>query len=139
MRHLRAPSFLIFLCIVSTLLLSQGFRYQNPSIARSNRVSPLHSQIGSSRSTNSYQGRRRDSSSSPSSSSSSSIARTRSKFGNYELRKQVDKALLQCRSYNNAFIDSPSSSPLITLTEMNHAIISAGRLGSLSEALEIFR
>lgn len=58
----------------------------------------------------------------------------RSRYGNYELRKQLDRVLLYCRDKSNG----RQGNSHIGLTEVNHAIIAAGRLGAIQEALEIF-
>ena len=62
-------------------------------------------------------------------------AKSRSRYGNYELRRQLDRVLHYCRDKANG----RQVSAQIGLTEVNHAIIAAGRLGAIQEALEIFR
>ena len=62
-------------------------------------------------------------------------AKSRSRYGNYELRKQLDRVLHYCRDKSTG----RQVSNQISLTEVNHAIIAAGRLGAIQEALEIFQ
>lgn len=59
----------------------------------------------------------------------SSKQKFRNSHGNEDRNIQVDKILLACRSLK----------PYVTLTELNHAITTAGRAGRINDALEIFR
>jgi hypothetical protein len=63
--------------------------------------------------------------------SSPKIMKSRHSNSNADLRRQVDRILNQCRVVKELSV--------IGLTEVNHAIIAAGRLGSTKDAMEIFR